>query len=201
MVKRILLARHAETTSNRDWIFQGQTDSPLTALGRRQAKALGEAISIYQPDSVFCSDLGRAKETLRGMGLPRTTRLFYSSLLREKSYGVLEGVPWKRVNGWREYHADPYKSAEGGESMLDVAKRLLPFFRKIQQRREETVLIVTHHNPLAVLLCDFLGMHYKEWRRFKLSLAGVSEVVFEEGLWRVAKLNETGHLGDLKSVG
>ncbi len=201
MAKRILLARHAETPANKLRFFQGQTDTGLTLLGRKQARALGAAVSAYQPQAVFASDLGRARETVSLLDLEKDAKTRFLPQLREKSYGELEGVPWTAVSDWKKYHADPYQKAKGGESMLEVAKRLLPVFRKVQSRREETILIVTHHNPLAILVCDFLGMHYKEWRRFKLSLAGLTEVVEEEGIWRIAKLNDTAHLGSLKTGG
>ncbi|MFN9121671.1 MAG: histidine phosphatase family protein, partial [bacterium] len=41
---RVVLIRHGETDWNRDRRIQGQTDTPLSALGRRQALAIGQRL-------------------------------------------------------------------------------------------------------------------------------------------------------------
>lgn len=58
---RILLVRHGESEWNAVGRWQGQADSPLTDLGRSQAKAAAGAVGLV--DRVLSSDLVRARET------------------------------------------------------------------------------------------------------------------------------------------
>jgi broad specificity phosphatase PhoE len=60
-VSRILLVRHGESEWNALGRWQGQADSPLSDLGRRQAKAAARALGSV--DAVACSDLQRARVT------------------------------------------------------------------------------------------------------------------------------------------
>lgn len=84
--KRIIFVRHGQTQQHEEPMFIGQYDVPLAEEGRGQAKAVGEALAdLIAPDviasetwvegisvgkepfppleKIYCSDLGRAKET------------------------------------------------------------------------------------------------------------------------------------------
>ncbi|MFD2262555.1 histidine phosphatase family protein [Lacibacterium aquatile] len=63
----ILLLRHGQTEWNRDRRLQGQGDSPLTALGRAQARAMGRtartALGAGITPRLMASPLGRTLAT------------------------------------------------------------------------------------------------------------------------------------------
>ncbi|CAA9361248.1 MAG: hypothetical protein AVDCRST_MAG72-2262 [uncultured Nocardioidaceae bacterium] len=59
----LVVVRHGESTWNRDHLFQGQADPPLSALGRRQAAELAERFRTTGLRAVATSDLARAHET------------------------------------------------------------------------------------------------------------------------------------------
>ena len=61
---QVFLARHGQTEWNRLGRRQGQLDSPLTVLGKRQAQSLARAVTgLPGIDGVFSSPLGRAAVT------------------------------------------------------------------------------------------------------------------------------------------
>lgn len=62
---RFYWVRHGETISNYQNVVVGQSDSPLTEVGKNQAKLLGRSTLIRETVfwKKYCSDLGRAKET------------------------------------------------------------------------------------------------------------------------------------------
>lgn len=66
MTKYLRFMRHGQTELNVRNCWQGHTDAPLTELGRRQSAESGLHLreSGIQLDHVFCSPLGRARETL-----------------------------------------------------------------------------------------------------------------------------------------
>ena len=61
---RLILVRHGQSQANEKRNFAGQTDSPLTDLGKEQALLTAEYISEnYKVDVVYASDLQRAYYT------------------------------------------------------------------------------------------------------------------------------------------
>ena len=60
---RLWLVRHGETTWNQQSRLQGQSDTPLSARGERQAARLGARLVREEIDAVYASDLERAWRT------------------------------------------------------------------------------------------------------------------------------------------
>ncbi|KAK3186019.1 hypothetical protein K4F52_005243 [Lecanicillium sp. MT-2017a] len=97
---RLLLIRHGETVDNVAGNYAGTTDSALTAHGALQASHLASHLSsrFRRIRALFASDLQRAARTAaairdehlraRDVSVPLTA----TPLLRERDFGVLEGV-------------------------------------------------------------------------------------------------------------
>ena len=65
----VYLARHGESDWNAANRFQGHSDRPLTALGRRQAKALADDVAgLAALAAVYTSPLRRALDTAAVVG-------------------------------------------------------------------------------------------------------------------------------------
>ena len=93
----ILLIRHGETDWNRARRMQGHIDIPLNNEGLRQAKALGAALASEKLDAVYTSDLQRAKLTAQAVADVHQMPLIIDEQLRERCYGVFEGLMYKEV--------------------------------------------------------------------------------------------------------
>jgi broad specificity phosphatase PhoE len=92
-LKTMLLAiRHGETVWNEEKRYQGHGDSPLTETGRHQVAALGRRMKKIRFDALISSDLGRAQETASIVADYTGHPLEMDSRLRERNYGVLEGL-------------------------------------------------------------------------------------------------------------
>jgi len=110
----LLLLRHGQSEWNAVRRWQGSTDTPLTMLGRRQARAAGALLSDL--DLEFCgpwaSDLSRASATaseiasVLGLDPPIADRR-----LREASAGEWEGLTPDQIEarypGWLEARRRP----------------------------------------------------------------------------------------------
>jgi len=62
----LIIFRHGQTEWNREGIFQGRLDSPLTAMGRQQAEGLSALIEPLVQDgewAAFTSPTGRSRTT------------------------------------------------------------------------------------------------------------------------------------------
>lgn len=156
----LVLLRHGQTDWNLYHRYQGLTDIPLNTTGEQQAREANKLLLPYHFDVVYSSDLDRVKTTARLAlkGIFPFDEIRYDRRLRERSFGVYEGGPYDFEKLPREYQvgitADPenFKFPEG-ESLIDVEKRVHPFYDEIRAKHEnETVLIVAHGSLLSMLL-------------------------------------------------
>ncbi len=194
MLDSFMLLRHAEAQSNHGKFFAGWTDCPLTPLGREQAALLSKRLGHEKFSHVFCSDLERAKDTLKHCGVKAPAT--FATELREKNYGKLEGVNWGGESQYYADHLDPFKVAPGGESAQMVQTRVVDYFEStICKSDARHALIVSHHGPIMLLACHLLNIPLKNWRSLRMGNAGLSRFDFEEGLFRLTLWNSLSHLG------
>jgi broad specificity phosphatase PhoE len=161
---QIYLIRHGETDWNRRGLYQGTTDVPLNALGRRQADALAKALAPVRFDAAYTSPLRRARETAGAVLAGRSVPLHVLPELRELSYGLWQGrasQPRGRGNAgleWRWRH-DPWTVRfPGGETLDEVRLRAGPVLEGIVAAHPaETVLVSGHGHLNRVLLIHLLG--------------------------------------------
>lgn len=145
MTKYLRFMRHGQTELNVRNCWQGHTDAPLTELGRRQSAESGLHLreSGIQLDHVFCSPLGRARETLE-IALPGIAERGYELVdgLMEMSFGSLDGtVNSDNVVG--PYH--DYFLQFGGESEEHAEKRICSTLEGLMLRDDvQSALVVSH---------------------------------------------------------
>jgi phosphoserine phosphatase len=199
-MKRLYLARHGETEWNKDNRVQGSIDITLSDKGREQAKWLVKSLQdAHHPDVTFSSDLSRAKETARivteGLNLSKPVE---NPLLREINCGRWEGLSInelekdfpKEYELWR-LNAD-YR-CPGGESVLDVKKRIESFFKEQREQlsRAETVMIVAHGLFNRALLAHIMNLGLQECRYFEQDNAALNIFAWGRFMPRVVVWNYT----------
>jgi 2,3-bisphosphoglycerate-dependent phosphoglycerate mutase len=162
----LVLLRHGESEWNRSNRFTGATDVGLTETGIAQARAAGRALEAQGITFAagFSSALRRAQHSLAlvldEMG-HTDIPTFSEPALNERNYGELTGLDkdealrrWgaEQVRLWRRsYDVVP----PGGESLKDVAARVLPFYRATilpRVLRGEPVLVVAHEHSLRAIV-------------------------------------------------
>ncbi len=95
----LYLFRHGETEDNKNKIFSGRHDSPLTAEGVKQAQVLAKKLKDKKIDLSIYSDLIRAKNTLdEVLKFHPETNVEASQLLLERDYGDLTGTSKAKLN-------------------------------------------------------------------------------------------------------
>jgi alpha-ribazole phosphatase len=154
------LVRHGQTDWNKEGRYQGQADTPLNAAGEEQARQLAGKFDGIQIDAVYSSDLQRARRTAEAIGQALQLPVQLDVRLREINHGVWEGMLFTDI--MRQYAAEikeremsPLEArAPGGESVLEVAERVLTAAESIAiMHPDETVILVSHGLALAVLAC------------------------------------------------
>lgn len=151
---RLIVARHAEPEYER--AEMGVSGGSLTAVGREEARALGERLRSERVAAVVTSELSRAVQTAEiaaaVVGVPVRVR----ERLHEFAVGDFLGREYDPVlfhdvlAAWLEGDLEP--SVPGGETGREVVDRVMPVLEEIaDQFRGETVLVVTHGGVILTL--------------------------------------------------
>jgi broad specificity phosphatase PhoE len=141
-------------------------DVPLSDLGREQAAALGRwfasAHEDGRPDVMLASPYVRAIETARlfraAGGCDRDERICIDERLREKEFGILDGLTTVGIHELQPEQAEFrkllgkfYHRPPGGESWVDVIFRLRSLLDTVSLHYGgRQVMIVAHQ---VVVLC------------------------------------------------
>jgi broad specificity phosphatase PhoE len=148
-VKLLVISRHGESTLNIERRVNGDPAVPvtLTDKGRDEAKLLGEQLAHVPLDLCIHTQFSRTRETaeiaLRGREVPRLEE----PLLGDIKIGELEGKTLDDYRQWKHEHTR-HDAFPGGESLDDAARRYAEAYRRVLERPEERILVVTHEIPL-----------------------------------------------------
>lgn len=150
------IIRHAQSVANARGLVAGQSDVDLSLRGYLQAISLGFRLK-NQYDLACVSTLGRAYRTIQiaqAVRFQRISKLPVSvdSRLNERDLGELEGMPNRRIYAYSI--GDLAFAPTGGESYLDLARRLLSFLVDIRRevQHQSRVVIATHVGPMRLLV-------------------------------------------------
>lgn len=157
---KITAVRHGETDANAHHITQSQAPGILTHKGVKQAKKLAVLLQDERFDVVYSSDLKRAADTaLIIMEKHPGVKLVYTPLLRERSLGSLDGMPYESIPPELYEASNVDLRAPNGESWHDVMKRLVTFLNGAYEAYPQaSILLVAHGWTIKImryLLTDF----------------------------------------------
>jgi broad specificity phosphatase PhoE len=156
----IYLARHGETDDNREPIrAQGFTDTPLNDTGRRQAAELAARLEPLALQSMWSSDLMRARETAEIVGSRLGLEVHLDPRLREANRGRWEGRRFIDIErecpdlyaAWRR--AGSSFRFPGGESLLEQSERVIAALEAIRTSSRLPALVVCHGGSIRIVLC------------------------------------------------
>ena len=195
---RLFLVRHGQTAWNFEQRAQGHFDTELDATGRRQAIEVAQALSEKRIERVLSSDLKRSVQTAEPIARAVKLPLELTKLLRERSFGSMEGQPYDEVRASIEAKAvhlgvPTYEAKiDGGESLQDVWKRLDPVIEGLDHR--DTV-VVSHGGALGLLLAKLIVAGPEAARSFRFANASITELFRRnDGGWSIDRLNDRAHL-------
>ena len=143
--QKVILARHGESEANKNRLYAGGKGmTPLTDLGREQARDLGERMKSENITKIICSPLPRAKETAEiaagVMGISIDSIEVWDNF-REYDVGTLENTPWPE-DGHPMRHVIESKLGESAESLETRAKEVYKELNDV--KTEGTILMVGH---------------------------------------------------------
>ena len=206
MTMQLILIRHGLTEFNQQGIFQGQSDSRLTEEGLSQARRLAPRIrALTTSRFLYTSDLGRSRQTAELIRDPDHHELIDDPGLRERGYGLFEGLRKADIQGlhpevWSRYESgDPDYAVPGGESEREFRQRAVEAVDAIADRHPgELVVAVTHGGVLSSFACHVLGLPIFDGPvPFEIGNTSFSRFLRDGGgRWTIRCLGDQSHLGD-----
>lgn len=161
----LYLVRHGRTDWNDAGRYQGQADPPLNAEGRRQARALAQALRHVPFDAIYSSDLARARETAQALAEVTGLRVQLDPRLREIHQGEWEGLLARDIQArypalWEQWHKAPLTvRLPGGETLQELEARFTAALEDISAVHPGgTVAVFLHKTAIALLRCRLRGL-------------------------------------------
>ncbi len=154
----VIGVRHGEVHNPDGVIYSGLPGFGLSDLGRRQARAVGEALRDVPLAELYASPLDRAIETAGLIGELTGAEVVPDERLHEwRHWHQFAGMTWDelRINGreaWEAYQADP-GSVTSGESLAELADRVESWLSDALAAHPAGLIVaVSHLEPLRALL-------------------------------------------------
>jgi alpha-ribazole phosphatase len=201
---RLVLVRHGRTGWNEAGRYQGRSDVDLSAAGLREAEAVGERLAGERIRAIYCSDLKRAVQTAQTIAAGHSVQLVTCEELREMDFGDFEGLTFDDMKRQRpEFNwwtaRDPDMEFPGGESVRQLAARVIRFLARLEgYTDEDTVVVVAHGGALRSLICCLLGLDLEHWWQMGLDSASLTRIDTYSGRTVLSLLNDVCHLEHLK---
>ncbi len=197
---RVLLVRHATN----DWIgkrLAGWTPGVhLNERGRAQAEALGERLASLRLAAIYSSPLERTLETAAAIA----SRHGDCPVQQVEGLGEVRCGDWTgqaiedlvKTDLWRQVqHAPSTFRFPNGDSIWETQVRLLKALETVVAAHPgETIVAVSHSDPIKLVAAFFLGMPLDLFQRLVIEPASITEMVFGSFGARLLRCNDTAHL-------
>lgn len=210
--KTVYLIRHGQSIDNASPVFQA-TNSPLSKIGRQQAKSIANRMSTIPFDALISSTVQRAKETAEHISKTTQKNIIFSDLFVERiKPKELDGKSWKDEQAnklWRDYESSLYNpelKINDSENYDDIVKRVDKALAFLIDRPESCLTVVTHGYFLRavvarILMKDHLTAHVMKQFQINASMMNTGITVIEhrdtfeeEPSWRLWTYNDHAHL-------
>ena len=199
---RVLLLRHGAAEGSKEGFFYGSTDAPLLAEGEAQVREAAARVKGWLMESetaLYASSLTRSVKTAEilseAMGLdlkpvivPDISELHLGDWEGETHASLSNQEPERLAEHYRNFVNS--KPPGGGESVAELAGRVLLAFRDICDReKEKNVIVCAHAAVNRVILCDALGAPLESFFRLEQDFAALNVIDLHENAPLVRSMN------------
>jgi probable phosphoglycerate mutase len=195
------MVRHGETDWNVEKRIQGHIDIALNAAGQAQADAAAVGLAGHVFHAAYSSDLDRAWQTAQVIGCRHGLVVRRAPGLRERHYGVLEGLTTAEIavrypKAYAHYLArTPDHNFKTGETLVDFAVRIIAAIEALAAEHVgETVLLVSHGGVLDVCYRRATGRDLVAPRDFAIPNAALNWFEVGPDGWTLLAWADRSHL-------
>ena len=168
---RYLLMRHGHSQANAQHLIistpeRGVSEFGLSEQGEAQLATLLGSWHWPKPTRILHSDFLRTTETAQRVAAHFELEAQPEPRLRERHFGDYEGMADQYYpEVWAQDAQDPEHRQHGVESVASVAARMQGVIASLESTlRGETILLVSHGDPLQIMLTALEGRLLSEHR-------------------------------------
>ncbi|HUQ63176.1 MAG TPA: MSMEG_4193 family putative phosphomutase [Acidimicrobiales bacterium] len=200
----VLFVRHGHTPTTGKILPGRARGLHLSEAGESQARAVaGRLADLEKVGAIYASPLERTKETAGFIAERIGLKVTAERGLLEADIGDWTGRELKSVRkepAWKvvQRYASGFRFP-GGETFLDIQARMVSTVERLRSAHPgETIIAVSHADPIKAVLVHALGAHLDMFQRIAVSPCSVTAVVYGESAPMVLCVNS---VGDLRALG
>ena len=200
----VLLVRHGQTPTTGATLPGRAKGLHLAETGRIQAGAVAARIAgLRNVKAVYASPLERTRETAAPIGKALDLKVKTDRGLLECEFGEWTGAKLSDLRKKPEWdtvqrHPSGFRFP-GGESFTEMQTRMTSTLDRLAaDHRGETIVAVSHADPIKAAVAHALGTHLDLFQRIVISPCSVSAILVSPGGPVVLAVNSTGD--DLKAL-
>lgn len=185
----IYLIRHTKIDVESGTCY-GQSDVDLSRSFPEESKKVLSKLPVSVEDSViYSSPLSRCRKLA---SLLDTTNIHFDERLKELDFGNWELEKWdkidsKKLQKWMDDFVNV--NCPGGESYLELTKRVTEWWEEIIQKDHEEVVVITHAGVIRCLLSYVLEVPYKNSFRLSIDPGNISAISVSGRRYSVKYIN------------
>jgi broad specificity phosphatase PhoE len=197
---RLVLVRHGLTDWNVARKLIGRSDVGLNPEGHAQALAAAEALKSLPVRAVFSSPQARAIETASPIasrhGLEVTIEPGFEEVWLDPAWQGKTVEELREEPDMERFLSDPTKRSSRIEPIEDVQRRTVASVeRRRQEHPGETVVVVSHGDPLRAIVAHYTALPLESIRRLLIDNGSVSVFRFRSHGPQLTALNWKPSLG------
>jgi len=178
----LFLVRHGVTDWNEVGRVLGRTDIELNACGRAEAEAVAAALREIPLHAVITSPQRRAQQTAEAIARHHGVAVRAEPGLAEVWVEKWQGKTWYELQGDPElqrYLEDATYTCDAIESAAAVQERIVAVAERWRAEvGQRSVLLVSHGDPIKLLLAHYLAMDLAAYRCLVINTGSVTVLRF-----------------------
>lgn len=201
---RVLLVRHAVTAETGPKLTGRAPGVDLSDVGREQARAVADRLAPLPVKAVYASPMERTTQTAEHVAVCHDLAVVALAAAIEADYGDWTGgliADLSKTPEWKVVQSTPSRAQfPGGETIRSMQARMVGGIEDVVRNHPgDTVVLVSHADPIKAAIAHFAGMHLDLFQRLHVSPASVTALEFHPHAAMVLKVNDTGSLDELRA--
>ena len=182
----VVLIRHGQTPTTGDVLPGRAKGLHLSDKGREQAERAASKLAESKAAAVYASPLERARETAAPIAKTLGLRTVVDKGLLECDFGDWTGGKLKQLAKTPEWKTvQRYPSGfrfPNGESFREMQSRIVDALARLAAAHEgETIVCVSHADPIKAAVADALGTHLDLFQRIVISPCSLTTISYGDG--------------------
>lgn len=180
-------------------IAQVKAQAAAQSAAHKQVKKQAQKQANNQTEApvwrLYSSPMERAVETAEPIAQALGLEIVIRPGLLETNCGDWAGKTVKslrRLKVWREIQNNPSQFRfPGGETFIECQQRIVGEieFLRTQHAPKDTVICVSHADPLKLLVAHYLGLPFDNFQRLSIDPASITILHLDESVSRLLALN------------